>query len=72
MTYECQLSAGDVIRSKRTAAGHTQETFADLIGVTQPAVCHWENGTNEPSAANYRRIAEALDIDLAELLAMPA
>jgi transcriptional regulator with XRE-family HTH domain len=56
-----------VIRDVRSARGLTQDEFAKVCGVTQPAVVKWERG--RPLAeATLGRIAERLGLTLAALL----
>ena len=48
------------IKEARLAAGMTQEQLAAAVGVTQPAVTQWENGTTNPRVPALRIIAEVL------------
>jgi transcriptional regulator with XRE-family HTH domain len=55
------------LRALREARGLSQERFAQLIARDVSTVKRWEKGRTSPSAATQRRVAEALDADVAEL-----
>jgi transcriptional regulator with XRE-family HTH domain len=60
---------GAYLRAARTAAGLTGHELARLAGINQSYLVKLENDQNvNPSAEKLQRLAEALDIDLAELL----
>ncbi len=50
----------------RMRAGLTQRRLADELGVTIRTVQNWEWG-KEPSAGNFLRLADALDLSPQEL-----
>ena len=56
------------IRRKR---GLTQESLAIKLNVVRQTVSKWENGTAVPDADMLCRIADALDVSVAELLGSP-
>jgi DNA-binding transcriptional regulator YiaG len=43
------LKLKDKIKANRKKKGLTQRAFAELLGVTTIAVCHWESGNRIPS-----------------------
>ena len=47
-------------RSARKAASLTQHDIADLIGVSDASVAHWESGRSHPSSAHAAKYAEIL------------
>jgi len=49
-------SAGERIKSLRTARGETQAQFADVVGVTQPMISAWEGAREIPSSETYLRL----------------
>ena len=51
----------------RLAAGYTQESFAEQLGVDRSTVGRWERGTQSPQPWQRPDLAAALDIDLEEL-----
>ena len=57
-----------LFRSRRAAAGYTQEYVAETLGVSRQAVSKWENGTSEPSTANLMALAKLYQVTVDELL----
>ncbi len=62
------MNIGEVIRKHRKARGWTQETLANYLGVTTPAVNKWESGSTMPDITLLAPIARLLDVSLDELL----
>lgn len=56
----------------RKERGLTQEALAVKLNVVRQTISKWENGTAVPDADTLCRIAEALDISVADLLGSPA
>ena len=56
------------IKKKRLEAGMSQEDLASAVGVFQSTVSGWEKGNSIPQPKNLKRIAEALNCTIAELL----
>lgn len=56
------------IRKARKAVGIKQGELARLVGVTSGAVSQWEKGRTLPGAEKLKRIAEALNTTVDELL----
>jgi transcriptional regulator with XRE-family HTH domain len=59
---------GDRIRAARLHANLTQETLAELAGMDRQAINRIEQGHQSPLVDNLIRIADALDIPLADLV----
>lgn len=59
---------GGRIRAARTAAGHTQESLAHIIGVVSSTVRAWDIGERIPPADRLIDIANACDVPIAWLL----
>ena len=57
------------IRMYRDKAGLTQVKLAEIIGVTQGAIAMWENGDREPDIKTLKKLSEALNCTVDELLA---
>ncbi|MGH3837611.1 MAG: helix-turn-helix transcriptional regulator [Pseudonocardiaceae bacterium] len=58
----------------RKAAGYTQESFAEALGVDRSTVARWEAGGHEPSPYLWPKIARLLSIsrdELIELVRLP-
>ena len=53
------IEISDRIKALRGQLGKTQAEFAQLIGVTQPAISDWESATGStgPSSESYARLA---------------
>ena len=58
------VHVGGRVRVRRRLIHMTQETLADLIGVTFQQVQKYERGTNRISASKLFAIAEALDVPI--------
>ena len=56
-----------IIRELRKAAGFTQVTFAEAMGVTQSTVSQWESGRVLPDTAKLPKMAEVLGCSVADL-----
>ena len=63
-----QEKIGAFIAQTRKARSLTQAQLADRLGVTQKSVSRWETGRNMPDYALLPLLAEALDVNIAELL----
>ena len=59
---------GDRIREARIQANLTQEGLAELAGMDRQAINRIEQGHASPLLDNLIRIADALDVPLAELV----
>ena len=55
-------SAGARIKAARLLKGFSQSELAERLGVSQPAVAHWESGAHAPRFALLPRIAALLEI----------
>src|SRR5262245_53602032 len=64
-----ELALGARIRSLRRARGQTLRGLADQAGVTESFLSQVEREVASPSIATVRRIAQALDLTIAELFA---
>jgi len=63
-----QIRLGHAIRRLRTAAGFSQESFADECGLHRTYMGSVERGETNISLKNIERIAEALNLTAGELL----
>ncbi|MCV2460421.1 helix-turn-helix domain-containing protein [Streptomyces sp. ICN988] len=55
------------IADRRRALGFTQEGLAEAVGVDRRTVGRWERGTSQPQPPQRPKVAEVLQMDLAEL-----
>ena len=62
------MKINEIIRTRRTAQGLTQEALAQLLGVSAPAVNKWEKGLNYPDITLLPALARILGVDLNTLL----
>lgn len=60
---------GRRIAEQRNALGLSQEVLAERIGVRAQTVSRWERGKNLGRITNLDRVAEALEITVADLMA---
>lgn len=58
------------LRQRRTELGMTQRQVAKVIGVSSPAYLYWERGMRKPSSENIHKLAEAMDINPGDLIAL--
>ncbi len=56
----------------RRRAKLTQEAAGAIVGVEPSAWSHWEAGRREPRVSDLAAIADALGVEVAELLRPPA
>lgn len=55
------------VAERRRALGFTQEGFAEAVGVDRRTVGRWERGTSQPQPPQRPKVAEVLQMGLAEL-----
>jgi transcriptional regulator with XRE-family HTH domain len=63
-----QTALGQAIRKKRAAAGFSQESFAEAVGVHRTYIGGVERGERNVSLHNLQRISEALNVSLSALI----
>ena len=59
-----KMKIGRRIARWRTLRGLTQRQFADVLGLSQPAVNHWEAGNANPTVEHLEKIAKALGVSM--------
>jgi plasmid maintenance system antidote protein VapI len=50
------------IKEARQARGWSQQDLAERVGVSQPTIVHWEQGTHTPRNLALARLADALGV----------
>jgi transcriptional regulator with XRE-family HTH domain len=55
---------GERIRSYREKHGLSQRQMAELVGITPPALCKYEKGSDLPSTPTLARIAKVMQCSL--------
>ena len=66
-----KLNVGENILYWRRLKGIKQEVLADMIGISSGALSNIENGVSKPDIARLEDIANALEIELNQLLTNP-
>lgn len=64
---QAPMGIGERIRQYREAAGRSQASLAEQLGVRQHTISGWETGRTEPSRKQAQRIARALGVDISTL-----
>jgi transcriptional regulator with XRE-family HTH domain len=64
-------AVGERIRQVRLHRNLTQERLAEFAGMDRQAINRLENGHTSPMLDTLIRLADALDVDLAELVQLP-
>ena len=62
------MDIGILIKQKRKAAGLTQEELAQKIGCATITIRQYESGKREPSIIVLGNLANALDVDIFDLI----
>ena len=63
-----QRKFGGAVRKRRLASGHSQDTFADAIGMHRAYFSSIERGERNITLQTMRRVAEGLGITIASLM----
>ena len=63
-----QQTLGRRIQEARKAAGLSQESLGERLGVSRQAVSKWESGTADPSTSNLLALAKLFGVSAEELL----
>ena len=56
------------IKRKREEKGLSKKEFAELVGVTERAIYHYENGQREPKASILKKMAQVLKCRMEDLI----
>ena len=62
---------GELIRSAREKKKITQKELAKRLGIDPVGIVQWEQNRRNPKIATRKKIAQALDIDITELMTQP-
>lgn len=55
------------LKNLRMQKGMSQQKLAELSGVSQTAIYHWEKGLRKPKFEQVRHLAAALDVCVSDL-----
>jgi transcriptional regulator with XRE-family HTH domain len=69
---DIRILIGRNLRTRRQIAGLSQEDLADQAAIDRTYVSGLERGLRNPSALVLQRLADALDIEVVQLLERPA
>ncbi|HJB41832.1 MAG TPA: helix-turn-helix domain-containing protein [Candidatus Gemmiger avicola] len=61
------MTTAERIKAARKKAGLTQKQLADKLGISFQTIAQWETGSRKPKIDTLRRIASALEVNIAEL-----
>lgn len=64
------MTIGEKIKQERKKAGYTQKELGKKLGISQVRVAQYENGIRNPKIETVKKIAEALNVEIIDL--MPA
>lgn len=56
------------LATARKEKGWTQRVLAKQLGVSHSTIGHYETGIREPSASQFKRLAELLGVSMDELV----
>lgn len=62
---------GARIHALRLTRGLSQEELADLVGVDQSTISHWESGHHSPDVLQIMRLLEVLGANTSDILPGP-
>lgn len=62
------MSFSKTLYDLRTKNGLSQKQLADLAGVSQTAIYHWEKGVRTPKIEQLDKLSNALGVHLSDLL----
>lgn len=68
LVHESVLPMGSQIKSARKAAGFSQQSLADELGLTKQAISTYETGKANPSAQTLVKMSTILGVDIAHLM----
>lgn len=61
------MSIGKTMKKRRERIGMSQEELARIAGVTQAAICQYENGKTKPNVIVAMKIAKALRMTVEDM-----
>ena len=59
---------GEKLKAARRTAGLTQTQLAELIGCKPHHISRWESGQHEPGALTLKKMAQALNCSMDDLV----
>ena len=65
------MTTGQQIKAARQKAGMTQAQLAEKLGIPYQSIGQWERDARNPKLDTLKRIADALNITIQELIGVP-
>ena len=65
------MTTGQQIKAARQKAGMTQAQLAEKLGIPYQSIGQWERDARNPKLDTLKRIADALNITVQELIGIP-
>ena len=65
------MTTGQQIKAARQKAGMTQAQLAEKLGIPYQSIGQWERDVRNPKLDTLKRIADALNITIQELIGVP-
>lgn len=62
------MTIGEKIKQARKKAGYTQKKLGEKLGISQVRVAQYESGIRNPKIETVRKIAEALNVEITDLI----
>lgn len=66
--FKAHIRGDSLIKAWREHLGLTQQELAAAAGLTQPALARMEKAESTPRKSTLKKLADAMDIDLEQLL----
>ncbi|MEY8462163.1 helix-turn-helix domain-containing protein [Streptococcus merionis] len=64
------MQLGDLIKQERQKQGNTQESLAEMLGVSRQTIINWEKGKTLPDSQSLVRLAKEYHLSFDELLGL--
>lgn len=68
---ETKKRIAPLLRQARKEKGYSVKQVAEILGVTEGTIRHYESGRREPPLSKLEQLAEILDVHLFDLIAPP-
>lgn len=62
------MEVGERLKARRTELNLTQESVAEVLGITRQTISNWENGRSYPDIERMVRLSDIYSLSLDELL----
>lgn len=62
------MTISKLLRQAREKKGLSQRELAKMVGVSHVTICHYERDNHMPRISHLKRLAQALDLTLLEIV----